>query len=143
MKFPRSGVLIAIGRISIVFDFGPEANTVASEEVIARWVPKLFPPLFVPRVLALANQGRVVFFQGQLRFLAAEVMRLPKSDTEDETFFRACKGRTRNGSIDSSLNPKRHRALVRSAHQSAHRNKVFTELVACEAIPGTVWGRPC
>jgi len=87
MKFPRSGVLIAIGRISTLFDFGPEANTVASEEAIARWVPELFPPPFVPRVLALANQGRVIFFQGQLRYLAAEVMRLPKSDTEDETYF--------------------------------------------------------
>lgn len=87
MKFPRSGVLIAIGRMSTIFDFGPEANTVASDEAIARWVPELFPPPLVTRVLALANQGRVVFFQGQLRYLAAEVMRLPKADTEDDTYF--------------------------------------------------------
>lgn len=87
MKFPRSGVLIAIARISMIFDFGPEANTVASDDAIARWVPELFPPALVPRVLALAEQGRVTFFQGQLRYLAAEVMRLPKSDTEDQMFF--------------------------------------------------------
>ena len=59
----------------------------ASDEAISRWVPELFPPPFVPRVLALAKQGRIIFFQGQLRYLAAEVLRLPKIDTEDETFF--------------------------------------------------------
>lgn len=86
-KIPRSGLLIAIARISTIFDFGTDANTVASHEALQKWVPQLFPPQFVPRVLAFAKQGRVIFFQGQLRYLAAEVMRLPKSDIEDETYF--------------------------------------------------------
>lgn len=51
MKFPRSGVLIAIARMSTIFDFGPDANAVASNEAIERWVPELFPPHFVPRVI--------------------------------------------------------------------------------------------
>lgn len=87
LQFPRSGVLIGCARMSAVFDFGPEANTIASEQATERWIPHLFPPQFVPRVQAFAKQGRVIFFQGQLRYLAAEVMRLPKSDTEDDTYF--------------------------------------------------------
>ncbi len=87
LKFPRSGVLIAISRLSTVFGFGPIANTVASDDLTAQWVPRLFPRIFVDRVLAYARQGRVIFFQGQLRYLASEVMRLPKTDSENETYF--------------------------------------------------------
>ncbi len=87
MKFPRSGVLIAIARLSMIFDFGRGANTVASDELVEQWVPRLFPPLLVHRVLAFAKQGRVIFFQGQLRYLAAEVLRLPKPKTEEDAPF--------------------------------------------------------
>jgi hypothetical protein len=38
--------------------------------------PHLFPPGLVNRVNGFANPQRIIFFQGQLRYLAAEVIRL-------------------------------------------------------------------
>jgi hypothetical protein len=40
-QFPRSAILIACARFSIIFKFGPDAQTVASEEVTEYWVRKV------------------------------------------------------------------------------------------------------
>jgi hypothetical protein len=82
-RFPRSALLIACARTSIIFDFGPDANTLASQEKTEYWVQHLFHPQLVSRALAFARQGRPIFFQGQVRFLAAEVMRVDPAPPED------------------------------------------------------------
>jgi len=69
----------------MIFNYGPDADTAADEEATARWIPMLFPPGLVSRVEAFASQDRVIFFQGQLRYLAAEVMRLEQAHAEDST----------------------------------------------------------
>jgi hypothetical protein len=83
--FPRSAILIACARFSTIFKFGPEANTVASQENIEYWIPRLIRPDLVNRAMKAAKDGRPVFFQGQLRFLAAEAMRLDPAPPEDGT----------------------------------------------------------
>jgi hypothetical protein len=81
--FPRSAILIACARFSAIFKFGPEANTVASQESIEYWIPHLIRPDLVNRAMKAAKDGRPVFFQEQLRFLAAEAMRLDPAPPED------------------------------------------------------------
>jgi len=83
---PRSAILKTCCRLSILFKFGPNANTIASKELSLFWAPKIFPPQYVPSVIAAINQGRPVFFQGQLRFLAAEAMRLECAPPDDGSF---------------------------------------------------------
>src|SRR5208283_4699373 len=56
---------------------GLDGDVAAPDEVVARWVPVFFPPQIAARVLHLAQQKRLIFFQAQLRYLAREVMRLP------------------------------------------------------------------
>src|SRR5437868_11906941 len=85
-QYPRSALLIACARLSVIFNYGPEAETTVNEEATAKWIPILFPPNLVPQVKSFAAQGRVIFFQGQLRYLAAEVMRLEHAHREDSTF---------------------------------------------------------
>ena len=84
-QYPRSALLIACARLSMIFNYGPDAKTAANEEATAKWIPILFPPGLVPRVKTFASQGRVIFFQGQLRYLAAEVTRLERAHGEDST----------------------------------------------------------
>jgi hypothetical protein len=84
-QYPRSALLIACARLSMIFNYGPDAETAANEEATAKWIPILFPPGLVPRVKTFASQGRVIFFQGQLRYLAAEVTRLEQAHGEDST----------------------------------------------------------
>jgi hypothetical protein len=81
--FPRSAILIACARFSIIFNFGPEANTVASQAATEYWAARLFNPTYAPRALAFAKQGRPIFFQGQVRFLASEAMRLDPAPPEN------------------------------------------------------------
>jgi hypothetical protein len=82
-KYPRNCLLLACARMSVLFNFGPEAKTSASEEITKICIPLLFPPHLASRVSALAAQDRVIFFQSQLRFLAAEVMRLTANPVGD------------------------------------------------------------
>lgn len=82
-NFQRSRLLIACARLSTAFRFGPEALTAADKEITAKWIPELFPPELVPRVQAYAAQGWVIFFQGQLRYLAAETLRSDALVSED------------------------------------------------------------
>ena len=83
----RSAILKTCCRLSILFQFGPNANTTASKELSLFWTPHIFPPQIVPRVMAAINQDRPVFFQGQLRFLAAEAMRLTSAQPDDGAFI--------------------------------------------------------
>lgn len=81
--YPRSAILIACARLSTIFKFGPEANTVASQEINEYWVPRLMRPDLVGRAMKEVKKGRPIFFQGQLRFLAAEAMRLDPAPAEN------------------------------------------------------------
>jgi len=85
-QYPRSALLIACARLSVIFNYGPDGKTAAKENS-NKWIPILFPPELAPRVQAFAAQGRVIFFQGQLRYLAAEVMRLEEAAEEGSTFI--------------------------------------------------------
>lgn len=82
-EYPRSAILIACARLSTMFKFGPDANTVASQEVNEYWVPRLMRPDLVDRAMKEAKLGRPIFFQGQIRFLAAEAMRLDPAAAEN------------------------------------------------------------
>ncbi len=82
-QFPRSALLIAVARLSILFKYGHDANTVASDDVTKWVVPQVFFPHHVSRVEQAISSNRVIFFQGQLRRLAAETMRLTDAHPED------------------------------------------------------------
>ena len=85
-QYPRSALLIACARLSLIFDYGPDATTVATEATTKKWIPILFPSALLARAENFAAQGRVIFFQGQVRYLAAEVMRLEQPHGEDATY---------------------------------------------------------
>src|SRR5437660_11372538 len=82
-RYPRSSLLRACARLSVLFNYGPDAGTTASEEAIAKWTPLLFPSVLISRISVLASRRRVIFFQAQLRHLAAEVVRLDQYGCED------------------------------------------------------------
>lgn len=82
-RFPTSGLLITVARLSILFKFGIDANTVASQESTMHFVPKMFPPHLAHRALQFAATGNPMFFQAQLRYLAAEAMRLDPQPLEN------------------------------------------------------------
>lgn len=76
-KYARRGLLIACGRLTVEFNYGPEGKTVANDEITKQSIPRLFPSDIAARVRRAFEQDRVIFFQGQLRYIAAEVTRLP------------------------------------------------------------------
>jgi hypothetical protein len=76
-QYPKSGVLIACTKLSVGFGYGPNACTVPSDDLVDLLVPVVFPPALVPRVNRwVQHGGRILFFNGQLRYLAAETVRL-------------------------------------------------------------------
>jgi hypothetical protein len=76
-QYPKSGILIACTKLSVGFGYGPDACTVPSDHLAALHVPIVFPPALVPRVNRWVDyEGRIPFFNGQLRYLAAETVRL-------------------------------------------------------------------
>lgn len=75
-SYPRENILRACATLSVLFNFGPEGNTTADESLTLAWIPRLFPPKLVEKVMAYAADKRVIFFQAQLRFLASEVIRV-------------------------------------------------------------------
>jgi hypothetical protein len=79
-KYARRGLLIACGRLTVEFNYGPEGKTVAKDEITKQFIPQLFPPDVAARVTRAFEHDRVIFFQGQLRYIAAEVTRLPAVD---------------------------------------------------------------
>jgi hypothetical protein len=82
-QFPTSGWLITVARLSILFKYGIDANTVASPETTINFAPEMFHAALRNRVSQLASTGRPMFFQGQLRYLAAEAMRLDPQPAEN------------------------------------------------------------
>jgi len=83
-KYPKSSILIACTKLSVGFGYGPEARTLPSDQAVNLYIPILFPPDLVPRVRACARGGRILFFNGQLRYLAAETIRLQPAATVPE-----------------------------------------------------------
>jgi Family of unknown function (DUF5677) len=75
-EYPSENILSACATMSVLFNFGPEGNTTADDELTLTWIPKLFQPDQVEKVMAYAADKRVIFFQAQLRFLASEVIRV-------------------------------------------------------------------
>ena len=82
-KHSKPGFLIACAKLSVGFDYGPYARTVPSHKSFALLMPHLFPPELLKRVNWFAERKRLIFFQGQLRYLASEVIRLQPSPPED------------------------------------------------------------
>jgi hypothetical protein len=75
--YPKSSILIACTKLSVGFGYGPDACTVPSDHVADLHIPILFLPSLVPDVSWwFHHEGRVPFFNGQLRYLAAETIRL-------------------------------------------------------------------
>lgn len=42
-KYPRSSLLRICARLSVSFNYGPDAGTTAKEDAVAYWIPALFP----------------------------------------------------------------------------------------------------
>jgi hypothetical protein len=79
-KYPKSSILIACTKLSVGFGYGPDACTVPPDHVMDLHIPIVFPPVLVPQVSRWFHQeGRIPFFNGQLRYLAAETVRLQPS----------------------------------------------------------------
>jgi len=76
-KYARKGLLIACGRLTVEFNYGPEGKTVAKDELTKQFINRLFPSDIVAKVNKAFEHDRVIFFQGQLRYIAAAVTRLP------------------------------------------------------------------
>lgn len=81
-KYSRTSLLTACARLGIGFQFGPEAETAADLPTTGFWARRLLPQNLIPKVFFFAKQGRPIFMQAQIKFLAAEVMRLPISPSD-------------------------------------------------------------
>lgn len=76
-KYPKSSILIACTKLSVGFGYGPDACAVPPDHVVDLHIPILFPPSLVLHVKRWFHQERrIPFFNGQLRYLAAETIRL-------------------------------------------------------------------
>ena len=51
-EYPRENILRACATMSVLFNFGPEGNTTADDELTLTWIPKLFQPDQVEKVMA-------------------------------------------------------------------------------------------
>jgi hypothetical protein len=84
-KYPKSSILIACTKLSVGFGYGPDARAVPTDEVADLHIPILFSPSLAPHVYKwFHEQGRIPFFNGQLRSLAAEAVRLQPVDPVPE-----------------------------------------------------------
>jgi hypothetical protein len=71
--------------LSVGFGYGPDARTVPTDDVANLHIPIVFPLGLVPRVSRWFREGgRLPFFNGQLRYLAAETLRLQPADPPAE-----------------------------------------------------------
>ena len=85
-QYPKSSILIACAKLSVGFGYGPDACTVPPDNVADLHIPIVFPPGLVPHVNAWFHQeGRIPFFNGQLRYLAAETVRMQTEHPVPET----------------------------------------------------------
>lgn len=95
-KYPKSSILIGCTKLSVAFGYGPDARTIPTDQAVDVHIPILFPPSFAPHVnWWVHQQQRLAFFNGQLRYLAAEVVRLqaehpvpkiPRNGPQDNEF---------------------------------------------------------
>jgi len=84
-KYPKSSILIACTKLSVGLGYGPDACTVPPDNVADLHIPIVFPPSLVPHVYKwFHEEGRIPFFNGQLRSLAAETVRLQLVDPVPE-----------------------------------------------------------
>lgn len=81
-KYRRSSLLIACARLGAAFNFGPDGRSTPEEERVKAWLPNVFPPHLAQRALQYIERNRIVFFQAQLRYLAAEALRLDPAPSE-------------------------------------------------------------
>jgi hypothetical protein len=81
-KYNRSSLLVLCAQLSVAFAYGPEGETSANDELTKRLIVWLFPPGLVSKINEFAKQDRIIFFQAQLRYIAAEVIRLGADITE-------------------------------------------------------------
>jgi hypothetical protein len=81
-RFDRSSLLVLCAQLSVAFGYGPEAETSATGELTKRLIDWFFPAFLIPQIRAFATQGRIIFFQAQLRYISAEVIRLGADSTE-------------------------------------------------------------
>jgi hypothetical protein len=63
---------------SVHLNFGPEGKTTPGKELTETFIPVLFPQQVAPKVKVAFNHDRIIDFQGQLRYIAAEVTGRPK-----------------------------------------------------------------
>ena len=82
-KYPRSSLLRICARLSVFFNYGPDAGTTAKEDAVAYWIPALFPARLVPKVQRHTCERTGHLFSGAASFLAAETIRLKEPHTED------------------------------------------------------------
>lgn len=84
-NYPKSSVLIACAKLSVGLGYGPAACTVPDDQVADQHIPILFPAKLIPDVKRWFHQrGRIPFFNGQLRYLAAEMVRLQAAQSVPE-----------------------------------------------------------
>ena len=81
-KYSPTSVLIACSQISVHLNYVPEGQTTPNKELTAKYIPFLFQASLVPRVRKAHALDLVIFFQGQLRAIAAEITRLPPMPDE-------------------------------------------------------------
>jgi len=75
--YPKSSILIACTKLSVGFGYGPHACTIPPDHLVNLHVPIVFPSVLVPRVnWWVHHERRLPFFNGQLRYLAAETVRM-------------------------------------------------------------------
>ena len=72
-RYPRSSLLRACARLSVLFNYGPDADTTASDEATAKWAPLLFQAALLDRIGKLGARRRVIFFQAQLPSLHSSI----------------------------------------------------------------------
>lgn len=76
-QYPKSSILIACTKLSVGFGYGLNACTVPPDHLVDLHIPIVFPSVLVPRVnWWVHHEGGIPFFNGQLRYLAAETVRL-------------------------------------------------------------------
>jgi hypothetical protein len=75
-QYAKSSILIACTKLSVAFGYGPDACTVPSDHLVDLHIPIVFPSALVPHVHRWFHKGRIPFFNGQLRYLAADTIRL-------------------------------------------------------------------
>jgi len=81
-KYAPSSLLKASARLSVAFNYGLEGRTVADTATTLKWIPELFTPDVMEKTRSFTGQDRPLFFQAQLRYLDAEVIRLNPASSE-------------------------------------------------------------